>query len=153
MRRPTGAPAPDRSPSAAHRDLTASQDWARKVEVVISLVLRVGVFVSVTLIAAGLCVMFAHHSAWLSFSGSLSYHKLTSSTTLFPHSLSGVANSIAGGHGRGIVVLGVLLLILTPVTRVAVGVVAFLYERDVPMTLVTLYVLIVLVGSFFLAGV
>jgi hypothetical protein len=31
--------------------------------------------------------------------------------------------------------------------------VSFLYEKDPPMALVTLYVLVVLVGSFFLAGV
>ena len=49
--------------------------------------------------------------------------------------------------------LGVLILILTPILRVAVGVLSFLYEKDPPMALVTLYVLVVLVGSFFLAGV
>jgi uncharacterized membrane protein len=50
------------------------------------------------------------------------------------------------------VVLGVLLLILTPILRVAVGVLSFMYEKDAPMTVVTLYVLAVLIASFFLAG-
>ena len=125
----------------------------RKVEVAISVVLRSGVLVSVLIIAAGLGLMFAHHSAYLPVRGNFSYKALTSKTTPFPHSFASLGHSIANGSGRGIVVLGVLVLILTPVLRVAVGVLSFLYEKDLAMTVVTLYVLAVLVGSFFLAGV
>jgi uncharacterized membrane protein len=126
---------------------------ARKVEMAISLVLRTGVVLSVAVIAIGLGVMFAHHRAYLPLRGDFSYDELTSKTTPFPHSLASLEHSIAQGDGRGIVVLGVSVLILTPVLRVAVGVLSFLYEHDTPMALVTLSVLIVLVGSFFLAGV
>ncbi len=108
---------------------------------------------SVLVIAIGLGVMFAHHRAYLPVRGDFSYHELTSKTTPFPHSLASLGHSIAKGDGRGIVVLGVFILILTPVLRVAVGVLSFIYEKDPAMALVTLYVLIVLVGSFFLAGV
>ncbi len=128
------------------------EEKVRKVELVISLVLRIGVVSSVLVIAVGLGLMFAHHGAYLPVRGSFSYKELTSSTTPFPHSLATLGRSIARGQGRGVVVLGVLLLILTPVARVAVGVVSFLYEKDPAMALVTLYVLAVLVGSFFLAG-
>ena len=129
------------------------EEKIRKVEVAISLVLRVGVVLSVAVIAAGLGLMFAHHSDYGPISGHFSYRNLTSKTTPFPHSFSALGHSIAAGDGRGIIVLGVLILILTPVLRVAVGVLSFLYEKDPPMALVTLYVLVVLIGSFFLAGV
>ena len=125
----------------------------RRVELAISLVLRIGVVVSVAVIAVGLGLMFAHHGAYLPIRGHFSYKELTSKSTPFPHSFASLGHSIAQGDGRGIVVLGVLILILTPILRVAVGVVSFLYEKDPPMALVTLYVLAVLVGSFFLAGV
>ena len=108
---------------------------------------------SVAVIAVGLGLMFAHHGAYLPIRGHFSYKELTSKSTPFPHSFASLGHSIAQGDGRGIVVLGVLILILTPILRVAVGVVSFLYEKDPPMALVTLYVLVVLVGSFFLAGV
>jgi uncharacterized membrane protein len=164
---PTAAPQPP-APSAeppiealgrsGHRALSPEEvavmaEKVRKVEVVISLVLRVGVTVSVLVIAAGLGLMFAHHGDYLPIRGHFSYRQLTSRSTPFPHSFSALGRSIAKGQGRGIIVLGVLILILTPVLRVAVGVVSFVYEKDPPMTLVTLYVLAVLVGSFFLAGV
>ena len=129
------------------------EEKVRKVELAISLVLRIGVVVSVAVIAAGLGLMFAHHGAYLPIRGHFSYKELTSKSTPFPHSFASLGHSIAQGEGRGIVVLGVLILILTPILRVAVGVVSFLYEKDPPMALVTLYVLVVLVGSFFLAGV
>ena len=129
------------------------EEKVRKVELAISLVLRIGVVVSVLVIAAGLAMMFAHHSAYLPLTGRFSYKQLTSRVTPFPHSFHALGHSIAKGQGQGIVVLGVLILILTPVLRVAVGVVSFIYEKDPPMTIVTLYVLAVLIGSFFLAGV
>ncbi len=128
------------------------EEKVRKVELAISLVLRIGVVVSVAVIAAGLGLMFAHHGAYLPIRGHFSYKELTSRSTSFPHSFGSLGHSIAQGEGRGIVVLGVLILILTPILRVAVGVLSFLYEKDPPMTLVTLFVLIVLIGSFFLAG-
>ncbi len=143
--------------SGARRALTP--DEARRmaakvhrVELAISLVLRVGVVASVLVIAVGLGLMFAHHGSWVRLDGPVSYRALTSATTSFPHSFGALGRALASGEGRGIVVLGVLILILTPVLRVAVGVISFAYEKDTPMALVTLFVLAVLVGSFFLAG-
>ncbi len=128
------------------------EEKVRKVELAISLVLRIGVVLSVLIVAVGLGLMFAHHSEYLPIHGHFSYRELTSKTTPFPHSFSSLGHSIAQGDGRGVVVLGVLVLILTPIVRVAVGVLSFIYEKDPPMALITLYVLVVLVGSFFLAG-
>jgi uncharacterized membrane protein len=128
------------------------EEKVRKVELAISLVLRIGVVVSVLIIATGLALMFAHHSEYVPISGHFSYRQLTARSTPFPHSFSALGRSIGHGDGRGIIVLGVLILILTPVLRVAVGVLSFIYEKDPPMAIVTLYVLAVLIGSFFLAG-
>ncbi len=164
--RPPVEPAPGPAPeipraalgrSGARRELTP--DEARRmavkvhrVELAISLVLRVGVVASVLVIAVGLGLMFAHHGSYLALRGPLSYRALTSASTSFPHSFGALGRALAHDQGRGVVVLGVLILILTPVLRVAVGVVSFAYEKDAPMALVTLFVLVVLVGSFFLAG-
>ncbi len=146
------------TPGRRRRQLSAAEmavmeDKVRKVELAISLVLRVGVTLSVGVISVGLALMFAHHSAYTAITGDFSYKALTAQNTPFPHSFAALAHSIDRGEGRGIVVLGVLLLILTPVLRVAVGVLSFLYEKDLPMALITLCVLAVLVGSFFLAAV
>jgi len=49
-----------------------------------------------------------------------------------------------------IISLGLLLMILTPVTRVAVSIYAFSRERDWKYVAITAFVLAVLVASFFL---
>lgn len=148
--RQSGRPQPRREFNDAEK--AAMDEKVRKTEVAISLVLRVGVSVSVVVIGIGLGLMFAHHSQYSRFSGNFSYHSLTSSRTAFPYSFGALARSLSKFRGEGVVVLGVLLLILTPILRVAVGALSFIYEKDGPMTIVTLYVLAVLIASFFLAG-
>jgi len=140
-----------------HRALTpeeaaAMEEKIRRIEIAISLVLRIGVTLSVIVLGVGLGLMFSHHPQYATLTGSTSYHSLTSPSTSFPHSFSALGHALAEGKGQGVVVVGILILILTPILRVAVGVLSFIYEKDPPMTVVTLYVLAVLILSFFLAG-
>ncbi len=59
-------------------------------------------------------------------------------------SFSGVFKEALGGHGRGIIAVGLLLLIATPIARVAFSLVVFLLRRDRVYVAVTLLVLAVL---------
>lgn len=124
----------------------------RMTEVTISLVLRIGVAASVLVFTVGLIVMFLHHPEYATFSGNFSFHSITSPTTTFPHSFSGLWDSLSMGQGRGIIVLGTMILIITPVIRVAVAIVSFSIEKDPAMIIVTIYVFFILLLSFFLAG-
>jgi uncharacterized membrane protein len=63
-----------------------------------------------------------------------------------------VISAVGHGGGPALVMLGLLLLILTPVMRVAVSVVSFALDRDRRYVLITLTVLGVLIGSFALGG-
>ena len=65
-------------------------------------------------------------------------------------SLRGVLRGIAQGHSESLIQLGLLLLIATPVARVAFSVAAFALPRDRLYTAITLVVLAVLLAS--LAG-
>jgi uncharacterized membrane protein len=60
---------------------------------------------------------------------------------------------LAPGHRATHVLLtaGLLVLLLTPVARVAVSVVGYLRERDWPFVLYTGVVLVLLIGSFLAA--
>jgi len=136
-----------RSPAAD----AALEAKIRKVEIAISLVLRIGVIISVLVILAGLVMMFIHHPR--AFDAGSSYRALVAPNADFPHSLGQLRQSLAAGAGRGVVVLGVLLLILTPILRVAVSVLSFVYEKDPPMVIATLFVLSVLIFSFFLVRI
>jgi uncharacterized membrane protein len=68
----------------------------------------------------------------------------------FPHSLGAVWTGLTGLHPQAFITLGLLLLIATPVMRVAVSVVAFAIERDRLYVVITLIVLAILITSFVL---
>ena len=61
--------------------------------------------------------------------------------------VSGIFHEALALRGRGLIQLGLLILIATPIVRVAFSVVAFLYQRDWTYVVVTLIVLGLLVYS------
>jgi uncharacterized membrane protein len=61
-----------------------------------------------------------------------------------------VVRGIQHSQGRAIVTLGLLLLVATPVLRVAVSVIAFVYQRDRTFVVITSVVLLLLITSFML---
>ena len=62
-------------------------------------------------------------------------------------SVAGIAHDVLGARPRALIQLGLLLLMATPVARVAFSVFAFALQRDRTYTVVTLIVLAVLVYS------
>lgn len=133
------------------RKREVNEEKVRQSEIAISLVLRIGVSVAVALVMAGLGLTFARHPGYAHLSGS-SYHPLTMLSSKFPHTIGQLGHALAIGDGRGLIGLGLVVLIATPVLRVAVAVLTFAYEKDPPMTIVTLFVLAVLLSSFFIGG-
>src|SRR5579863_1345743 len=71
---------------------------------------------------------------------------------LFPHTFSDVWAGVLVLRPQAIIVLGLLLLIATPVLRVAVSIVAFAVERDGRFVVITTIVLLILLFSIFFVG-
>jgi uncharacterized membrane protein len=63
--------------------------------------------------------------------------------------ISGIFHEAMALHGRGLIQLGLLILIATPIARVIFSVFAFLYQRDWTYVFVTLIVLAILTYSLF----
>lgn len=61
--------------------------------------------------------------------------------------ISGILNDAIAFHGRGLIQLGLLFLIATPIARVAFSVFAFFYQRDWKYVVFTLIVLGLLMYS------
>jgi uncharacterized membrane protein len=66
--------------------------------------------------------------------------------------VGGILREVAKFHGRGLIQLGLLVLIATPVARVLFSVVVFLYERDWAYLAITMIVLVLLCYSLFGGG-
>lgn len=117
-------------------------------EIWVSHLLRAGVIISLIVILIGTLITFWHHRDYMT--GSTSIKQLTGEGWTFPHDLRAVARSTLAGSGRGLVVTGLLILICTPVLRVALTLVIFLLERDRAYVILSAIVLTLLAISFML---
>jgi uncharacterized membrane protein len=119
-----------------------------RVELIISTLLRAGVAISFIVILTGTIFSFIHHPSYLQSPQSLT--ALTTPGRIFPHSLHDTFAGLRAGSGQAIIVAGLLLLIATPVMRVAISIFAFALQKDWIFTLLTTAVLAFLLLSFLL---
>ena len=130
----------------------AEQDHrVRQVELLISRLLRIGVLTSLCIIVLGMILSFSHHSGYRESADELK--RLTSDDAEFPRTLPGVWRGLRQFQGCAVVTLGLLVLIATPVMRVAVSIFAFIYERDPKFVVITSLVLALLLLSFLLGKI
>jgi uncharacterized membrane protein len=127
------------------------QERVRRVESLISGLLRAGVLISLTLVIAGTLLSFARNPDYLSSRFAL--QRLTEPGAAFPHTLREVLAGSFDLNGQAIVTIGLLLLIATPVIRVGVSIFAFVYERDRVYAFITAVVFCLLLLSFVLGKV
>jgi uncharacterized membrane protein len=112
-----------------------SDEW---MEVLVSRVLRGGVLLAaLTMLAGGVVYLAQNRRAAPDNS---TFHSEPAEL----RSLIGVVHRAFQGDGRGIIELGILLLIATPIARVALSVIAFALRREPFYVIVTLIVLTVL---------
>jgi uncharacterized membrane protein len=116
------------------------------VDTAISTLLRVGVILSVTIIAVGLVLTFVHHPQYVSSPASLA--ELTAARAMYPNTIMSVIDGVRNARGQAIVMAGLLLLIATPIARVALSIVVFIIERDNLYTAITAAVLLILLIGF-----
>ncbi len=119
---------------------------SRWVDTGISWLLRGGVLLSIATVLLGLVLTFAHHPEY--FSSRPELGMLTRPGAHFPHTISDVFAGVREGHGQAVVMAGMLLLIATPVARVAFSIVVFVIEHDRLYVIITGVVLIILLISF-----
>ena len=97
-------------------------------------VLRIGILAAALLLAIGLALLIARGLPPLAAAPS---HV----------SLEGLPGGLASGQGRAFVLLGVMVLLLTPLARVVLSVATFAREGDRDFTIITVFVLAILITS------
>jgi len=112
-----------------------------RMESVIGMVLRIGVTLSALVVTFGGIVYLFRHG--LSPEDYRNFHGEPADYT----KPSAILRSAITFHGRGIIQLGLIILIATPVVRVAFSIWAFLAERDRLYAAFTVFVLAILLYS------
>jgi uncharacterized membrane protein len=111
------------------------------MEGVLARLLRTGVIVSALIVLAGFIV-------YLIASGlALPDYRAFKGEPAELRRISGILRDAARLGGRGLIQFGLLLLLATPVARVALSVFSFACQRDKVYVIVTLVVLTVLICS------
>ncbi|HTU24849.1 MAG TPA: DUF1634 domain-containing protein [Pirellulales bacterium] len=112
-----------------------------QVEQTMGRLLRFGVILAGSVVLVGGVIYLAHHGH--DVPDYAQFHSIPAPL----RSLAGTLRGAAALQGPAIIQLGVLLLVATPVARVALSIFAFAQQRDRRYVLVTLFVLAVLVYS------
>jgi uncharacterized membrane protein len=108
--------------------------------------LRTGVILAAVFVLAGGAVFLARHPT------PVTNYRVFQGEPEELRTVSGILHEALALRGRGLIQLGLLVLIATPIARVAFSVVAFLYQRDWTYVVVTLIVLGLLVYSLLGGG-
>ncbi|MBD2298170.1 DUF1634 domain-containing protein [Nostoc sp. FACHB-87] len=123
---------------------TASE---QQLEYILSNLLKYGVLIASAVVLLGGILYLINHG-----SEPATYQVFHGEPSEF-RSPAGVFNAVLAGSRRGIIQLGLLLLIATPVLRVIISLLAFIFKRELTYIVVTLLVLASLtyslVGAYF----
>ncbi|MFP3310018.1 MAG: DUF1634 domain-containing protein [Acidilobus sp.] len=117
-------------------------------EDIIGWTLRIGVLISAAFIIFGVALIYIHRGA-----GAYSFRDLVISrspvnTSILPVSYINM-RSVSSLNGLAFVLVGLIVLMATPVLRVAIGIAQFAYERNWLYTVITAIVFLNLMLAIF----
>jgi uncharacterized membrane protein len=111
----------------------------RRLEIVISVLLRTGVAISAAVVLlGGVCFLSQHGRE------QPEYHVFHAADASY-RSISSLLQAAGPSDCRAVIQLGLLLLILTPIARVAFSLIGFAMERDRTYVVLTSVVLAILI--------
>ena len=126
-------------------DPQRESDRDHELELLIGMLLRVCVIATSVVVVAGAALYLP-----AALDDRVSYARFRGEPAAF-RSVAGIVRDAITGDGRAIVEAGLLLLVVTPILRVALSALGFLRERDHLYVALTLAVL-ALLGYSLLAG-
>jgi len=137
----TAAPSPQ--PKTLRSTPPGTRFDDRRMEIIIGRLLQTGVLLaSATVLAGGVRFLFEHRNQ------PANYRIFSSESANLLHP-SRLIHLLSMGDASAIIQVGILLLIATPVARVAFAVIGFAIERDRLYTFVSLAVLVILIAALF----
>jgi uncharacterized membrane protein len=117
------------------------------IERIVSVVLRTGVLIAAAVVLAGGIYFLLRHGG-----EPVNFQKFVAQPSIDRHAHQ-ILEGAFSGRARSIIQLGILLLIATPITRVAVSLVGFALEGDRRYVVITAMVLCVLLYSLITGAV
>ena len=115
----------------------------RGMEITLARLLRIGVIIAAVVVLIGGIFYLIHHGSQTPNYGT--FHGQPSDA----RSLAGIIDTVTSFQPQAVIRFGFLLLIATPVLRVAFSVIGYAMEKDYKYVSITLIVLAILLYSLF----
>lgn len=113
----------------------------RQFEILVGKLLRYGVIIATAIVFLGGVLYLINHG------NEAPNYEIFRGEPPYLSSPEGVATAALSGRHRGIIQVGLIFLIITPVARVAFSLLAFMRQRDTMYSIVTIIVLLGLLLS------
>jgi uncharacterized membrane protein len=113
------------------------------MQAIIGWILRIGVVLSMIIVFIGGVLFVWRHGH------SIPDYQTFKGVPDFIHGIGGIFQGILNFKGQAIIQAGIILLIATPIIRVAFSAIGFILEKDYLYTFITLVVLLIIVISMF----
>ncbi|BFI76093.1 DUF1634 domain-containing protein [Sulfurisphaera ohwakuensis] len=110
---------------------------------VVGYTLRIGVIISIILILIGFVFLYRDKD----FNELVSPYSRINTSVINPNS---VPTNAFSGNGLDLILLGLMVLIATPVARVLIGIIQFARERNIIYTIITIIVFFNLMLAIFI---
>ncbi|KRO18868.1 DUF1634 domain-containing protein [Lacticaseibacillus saniviri] len=117
--------------------MKSTKEEIQEIEEIIGKLLRIGVIISAAVIIIGLLLLL--------ITGNSGYP-----SGAHPTRPGAIMAGVVALKPAAVMMLGLFLLILTPVLRVVVSIYAFIKESDWLYTIITTVVLVILIGAMFI---
>ncbi len=134
------------SPTGSDRRRLRSFWTDADMDRIISFLLRAGLAAAAAIVLVGAVIYLARHG------GETADYRVFQGEPPQYRQVAGIFREMEQLRGRGFILAGLLVLMGTPVLRVAFSVVAFFRQRDYIYVFVTLFVLAVLLFSLLRSG-
>jgi uncharacterized membrane protein len=124
-----------------HKPSTMNKFKDADMQAIIGWILRIGVILSMGIVFIGGVLFVYRHGH------SIPDYRIFKGVPYFIHNTQGIVDGVFSFKGQAIIQAGIILLIATPVIRVAFSAIGFILEKDYLYTLLTLIVLLIIIVS------
>ena len=127
-----------------YKIMTQEKFGERDFQLIIGNLLRYGVWISLSVAFMGGIIYLLNHGNELE-----NYSTFYENDTNIFKVIINIYNGVVQGQGESIILLGIILLFITPILRLLISLIVFYFEKDYLYVFITMIVILIIGTSIF----
>jgi len=127
-----------------YKIMTQEKFGERDFQLIIGNLLRYGVWISLSVAFMGGIIYLLNHGNELE-----NYSTFYENDTNIFKVVINIYNGVVQGQGESIILLGIILLFITPILRLLISLIVFYFEKDYLYVFITMIVILIIGTSIF----